>query len=47
MGDWDFHAGLPKIWDFNTGVKNKNFFVYIYRRYLMNATLLDVDLCIE
>jgi len=44
---WDFHAGLPKVWNSNTGVEKRNSFVYIYRVYLINAMVLYVDLCTE
>ena len=43
----DFRARLPEVWGSNPGGEKRNLFVYIYRRYLINALLLYIEfLCV-
>ena len=42
----DFRARLPEVWGFESRWGKRNLFVYIYRRYLINALLLYIELCV-
>ena len=43
----DFHAGLPEVWVRIPAGEKRYLFVYIYRRYLINAMLLYIEfLCV-
>ena len=39
----DFRARLPEVWGSNPCGEKRNLFVYIYRRYLINALLLYIE----
>ena len=41
----DFRARLPEVWGSNPGgeKRKRNLFLYIYRRYLINALLLYIE----